>query len=68
VSKEEIHDLGSAIVSIRLESQYLEFEMAELVQNWRQKSFYIKDHKSSKTEEYGLAPFDPAKGLTKLTS
>jgi hypothetical protein len=30
--------------------------------------FYIKDHKSYETDEYGLAPFDLAKGLTKLTS
>jgi hypothetical protein len=44
------------------------FEMAESVQNWRQKWFCIKDHKSSDAEEYGLAPFDPAKALTKLTS
>jgi hypothetical protein len=42
--------------------------MAESVQNWRQKWFYIKDHKSSETEKYGQAPFDPAKGLTKLKS
>jgi hypothetical protein len=42
--------------------------MAESVQNWRQKWFYIKDHKSSKAEEYGPTPFDPAKALTKLTS
>jgi hypothetical protein len=42
--------------------------MAKSVQNWRQKWFYIKDHKSSKAKEYGLAPFDPAKALTKLTS
>jgi hypothetical protein len=33
VSKGEIHDLGGAIVSIRSESQYLKFEMAESVQN-----------------------------------
>jgi hypothetical protein len=68
VSKEEIHDLGGTIVSVRSESQYLKFEIAESVQNWRQKWFYIKDHKSSETDEYGLAPFDPAKGLTKLMS
>jgi hypothetical protein len=35
VSKEEIHDLGGAIVSVRSESQYLKFEMVESVQNWR---------------------------------
>jgi hypothetical protein len=68
VSKEEIHDLGDAIVFVISKSQYLKFEMAELVQNWRQKWFYIKDHKSFETNEYGLAPFDPTKGLTKLTS
>jgi hypothetical protein len=68
MSKEEIHDLGGAIVSLQLESQYLKFEMAKLILNWRQKWFYIKDHKSSEAKEYGLAPFDPTKGLTKLTS
>jgi hypothetical protein len=68
VFKEEIHDPGGAIVSVRLESQYLKFEMVESVQNWRQKWFYIKDQKSSETKEYGLTLFDPAKGLTKLTS
>jgi hypothetical protein len=47
VSKEEIHDLGGTIVFVRSESQYLKFEMAELVQNWRQMWFCIKDHKSS---------------------
>jgi hypothetical protein len=35
VSKKEVHDLGGAIISLRSESQYLAFEMAELVQNWR---------------------------------
>jgi hypothetical protein len=30
-SKEEVHDLGGATVSVRSESQYLAFEMAESV-------------------------------------
>jgi hypothetical protein len=68
VSNEEIHDLGGAIVFVRSESQYLAFEMAESVQHWRHKWFHIKDQKSSEADEYGLAPFDPDKGLTKLTS
>jgi hypothetical protein len=38
------------------------------VQGWRQKWFYIKDQKSSDSDQYGLAPFDASKGLTKLTS
>jgi hypothetical protein len=42
--------------------------MSESVQAWRQKWFYIKDQKTSATDEYGLAPFDANKGLTKLTS
>jgi hypothetical protein len=42
--------------------------MAELVQGWRQQWFYIKDQKSSEADEYRLAPFNPAKPLTKLTS
>jgi hypothetical protein len=67
-TKDEIHDLGGAIVSMRSESQYLDFEMAESVQGWRQKWFYIKDQKSSEADEYGLSPFDADKGPTKLTS
>jgi hypothetical protein len=42
--------------------------MAESVQGWRQKWFCIKNQKSSKADEYRLAPFDANKGLTKLTS
>jgi hypothetical protein len=36
-SKEEVHDLGGAIISVRFELQYLAFEMAKLAQGWRQK-------------------------------
>jgi hypothetical protein len=46
-SKDEIPVLGGAIVSMRFESQYLAFKMAESVQGWRQKWFYIKDQKIS---------------------
>jgi hypothetical protein len=67
-SKDEIHDLGGAIVSVCSESQYMKFEMADSVQNWRHKWFYIKDQKSSESNQYGLAPFDPSKVLTKLKS
>jgi hypothetical protein len=42
--------------------------MAQSVQGWRHKWFYIKDQKSSNSDQYGLAPFDASKGLTKLTS
>jgi hypothetical protein len=42
--------------------------MADSVQNWREKWFYIKDQKSSEYDKIGLVPFDAAKGLTKLKS
>jgi hypothetical protein len=42
-SKDEIPELGNAIISMRSESQYLAFKMAESVQGWRHKWFYIKD-------------------------
>jgi hypothetical protein len=64
----EIPELGGAIFSVRSESQYLEFQMAQTVQGWRQKWFYIKYQKISNSDQYGLAPFDASKGLTKLTS
>jgi hypothetical protein len=64
----KIPELGGAIVSMRSESQHLEFKMAQSVQGWRQKWFYIKDQKFSDSDQYGLAPFDASKGLTKLTT
>jgi hypothetical protein len=67
-SKDEIPKLGGTIISVRSESQYLAFKMAESVQGWRHKWFYIKDQKSSEADEYGLAPFDAYKSLTKLTT
>jgi hypothetical protein len=59
--------LGGVVVFVRSESHYLEFNMAQSVQGWRNKWFYIKDQKSADSDQYGLAPFDSSKGLTKLT-
>jgi hypothetical protein len=67
-SQGEIPELGGAIISVRSESQYLDFKMAQSIQGWRQKWFYIKDQKFSDSDQYGLAPFDARKGLTKLTT
>jgi hypothetical protein len=62
-------ELGGAVVSMRLEAQYLEFSISASVQGWRTKWFYIKDRKASSFEdEYGLAPFDASKELKKLAS
>jgi hypothetical protein len=41
--------------------------MAEFVQNWRKKWFYIKDEKVGE-QKFGLAPFDPTKQVKKLKS
>jgi hypothetical protein len=67
-SKGEISELGGAIVFVRSESQYLDFKMAQSVQGCRQKWFYIKDQKSSESDQYGLAPFDASQSLKKLTT
>jgi hypothetical protein len=67
-SKGKIPELGGAIVSVCSESQYLDFKMAQSVQGWRHKWFYIKDQKSAKSNKYGLAPFDASKSLKKLTT
>jgi hypothetical protein len=61
-------ELGGAVVSIRAESQYLEFSMATSVQGWRKKWFYIKDRKVSSSDQYGIAPFDASKEVKKLAS
>jgi hypothetical protein len=61
-------ELGGAVVSVRAEAHYLEFNMAASVQGWRKKWFYIKDQKTSSSDHYGIAPFDADKGLTKLSS
>jgi hypothetical protein len=42
--------------------------MAVLVQGWRKKWFYIKDQKAASSDDFGIAPFDAKKSLTKLTS
>jgi hypothetical protein len=60
-------ELGGAIVSVRAESHYLEFNMAVSVQGWRKKWFYIKDQKTASSDNFGIAPFDAKKSLTKLT-
>ncbi|KAM0906277.1 hypothetical protein ACQ4PT_016849 [Festuca glaucescens] len=44
-SKDAVHDVGSAIISVRAEADYFDFKMAESVQNWHKKWFYIKDEK-----------------------
>jgi hypothetical protein len=61
-------ELGGAVVSIRAESQYLEFSMAASVQGWRTKWFHIKDRKVSSSDQYGIAPFDASKEVKKLAS
>jgi hypothetical protein len=67
ISLDKNPELGGAIVSVRPKLHYLEFKIALSVQGWRQKWFYIKDQKSAYSDQYGLAPFDASKGLTKLT-
>jgi hypothetical protein len=68
VSLSKKPELGGAIISIRVESQYLEFSMAASVQGWKKKWFYIKDQKASPSNLFGIAPFDAAKILEKLAS
>jgi hypothetical protein len=50
VSLAEDPELGGAVVSVQLESHYLEFKMASSVQGWRQKWFYIKDQKNADSD------------------
>jgi hypothetical protein len=61
-------ELGGAVISVRAEAHYLEFNIAALVQGWRKKWFYIKDQKNSYSDHYGVAPFDANKELKKLSS
>jgi hypothetical protein len=68
VSLSKKPELGKAVVSIRAEAHYLEFNMAASVQGWRKKWFYIKDQKNSSSDQYGIAPFDANKDLKKLSS
>jgi hypothetical protein len=68
VSLTKSPELGGAVVFVRAEAHYLEFNMAALVQGWRKKWFYIKDQKTSSSDHYGIAPFDADKDLTKLSS
>jgi hypothetical protein len=61
-------ELSGAVISVRAESHYLEFNMAVSVQGWRKKWFYIKDQKTASSDNFSIAPFDANKSLTKLTS
>jgi hypothetical protein len=63
VSLSKKPELGGACISVRAESQYLEFSMAVSVQGWRTKWFYIKDRKISSSDKYGIAPFDASQEL-----
>jgi hypothetical protein len=54
-------ELGGAIVSIRAEVHYLEFNMAALVQGWRKKWFYIKDQKTPPLTNMALPLLMPIK-------
>jgi hypothetical protein len=58
--------VGGACISVRSESQYLEFSMSTSVQGWRTKWFYIKDQKNSSSDKYGIAPFDASQEMKKL--
>jgi hypothetical protein len=42
--------------------------MTVSVQGWRKKWFYIKDQKAASSDNFGIAPFDANKSLTKQTS
>jgi hypothetical protein len=46
-SKEEIHDVGGAIIIVRSDTQYFKFLFVDSVQHWRNKWLYVKDKKSS---------------------
>jgi hypothetical protein len=58
--------MGGAIISLLADAQYFKLRMADYVQHWRTKWFYVKDQKSSEEQQYGLTLFDPKKELKKL--
>jgi hypothetical protein len=62
-----VHNVGGAIISLRPEAEYFDFRMADSVQGWRSKWFYIQDEKVE-GQKFGLAPFDPKKEVVKLKS
>jgi hypothetical protein len=68
VSLSKKPELGRACISVRSESQYLEFSMSTSIQGWRTKWFYIKDRNSSYTDKYGNTPFNASQELKKLAS
>jgi hypothetical protein len=65
-SKEEIHDVGGAIIVVRAYVHYFKFPFVDSIQHWSAKWFYVRDQKSSEEQQYGLAPFDLKKKLKKL--
>jgi hypothetical protein len=61
VSLSKKPELGGAVVSVRAEAHYLEFNMAGSVQGWRKKWFYIKDQKILPLTNTALPPLMPIK-------
>jgi hypothetical protein len=66
--KNGLHNVGGAIISVRPEVEYFSFKMADSIQDWRKRWFYIKDEKSLEEQKFGLASFDPKKEVKKLKS
>ena len=66
-SRDAIYDVGGTVIAVRPEAEYFDLKFADSVQGWRKKWLYVKDGKIG-AQEYGLAPFDLTKGITKLKS
>ncbi|KAK1682439.1 hypothetical protein QYE76_043287 [Lolium multiflorum] len=66
-SRNVIYNVGGVCICARPDVDYFDVKFPDSVQVWRKKRLYIQDE-SALTQEYGIAPFDPAEEIQRRKS
>ncbi|KAK1663600.1 hypothetical protein QYE76_051759 [Lolium multiflorum] len=66
-SRNIIYNVGGVCICVRPDVDYFYVKFPDSVQGWRKKWLYIQDE-SALTQEYGIAPFDPAEEIQRRKS
>ncbi|KAK1682061.1 hypothetical protein QYE76_042909 [Lolium multiflorum] len=66
-SRNVIYNVGGVCICVRPDVDYFDIKFLDSVQGWRNKWLYIQDE-SALTQEYGIAPFDPAEEIQRRKS
>ncbi|KAK1628131.1 hypothetical protein QYE76_002446 [Lolium multiflorum] len=66
-SRNVIYNIGGICICIRPDVDYFDVKFPDSVQGWRKKWMYIQDEPAL-SQEYGIAPFDPAEEIQRRGS